>query len=417
MLSINLIDELENKSPDLDYLTRLTESLATASCESSEDAETLKTLGHLYLLQNNDKKSHEYYQKALLAKGLDDAELWYGIGLMYYKNSNYTYAEPSFLRVLALEPEFSKTSSLCIKLGLIYKRFSLYSEAIKYFDRCQGDEGSASSIQKAFCLSKMGSKTEALALFRAVHEKSKSPYTALCLGWFLQPSDVNQALSYLHEGISLCQKDTVEELDLNYAIAQVLYKKKDCAEASNYYYKLLNKNSGDYQIWNSFGIMLAETGQSTQAFRCFIKASELSPTSAEVWNNIGSLYWRSGQLAESKQAYEKALKMSTSSELVKESSKDYVYSDWNVSELPFTKRNILKFKPEFKESDPRPTGFVNANPMQAGVMTNLAAMMGYFNYFRQIATTRIVQQRNEDDKAAEILTDLSSLLPNKRGRD
>jgi tetratricopeptide (TPR) repeat protein len=417
MLSITLIDELDNKSPDLDHLLKLSETLSIQASSESTDPELLKSLGHLYLAQNNDQKSHEFYQKALLSAGLDDAELWYGIGTMYYKNCNYTYAEPSFLRVLSLDPCFPKHSLVNLKLGLIYKRFSLYSEAIKYFDNCEGVEKAQSSIQSAFCLSKMGSKTEALALFKSSHESSRSPFTALCLGWFLSSIDLNQALGVLHEGMSLCQKDTVEELDLLYAIAQVLYKKKDCGEASNCYYKLLNKNSGDYQIWNSFGIMLAETGQSTQAFRCFIKASELSCNSAEVWNNIGSLYWRSGQLAESKQAYEKALKMNLSSELVKENTKEYVYTEWNVSELPFVKRNISKFKPEFKESDSKSTGFVSASPVQPNYQNNFATMMGYFNFFRQIANGRVAQQRNEDDKAAEILTDLSTDLPNKRGRD
>ena len=106
----------------------------------------------------------------------------------------------------------------------------------------------------------------------------------------MHEKDPSSAIMIFNEGLTLCRKDTIEELDLLYALARVLYNRKSYQEASNLYYKLLNKNSGDINFWNSFGIMCAEIGQSAQAFRCFIKASEISQNSAEVWNNIGALY-------------------------------------------------------------------------------------------------------------------------------
>jgi len=414
----NLLLELENNSPDLQKIRAYSDTLQKSCLEDQTDSDSLKSLGHCFLILNNPPKAHEYYQKAMLLKGTEDPELWYGIGLMYYKNSNYPYAEPSLLKVLSLDQSFCTKSSLHLKLGLIYKRLLMYSEAIKHFNACSQEDQMMGLIQSGFCYTKLNSSSEALSSFKSAYELLKCPYSLLCLGWFTSQTDLNTGLAYLTEGLSLCDKDTFDELDLLYALAQVQFKKKDLTEASNSYFKLLNMHSGDAIIWDSFGIMCAETGQSAQAFRCFIRASELSPNSPEVWNNIGALYFRSGQATESKLAYEKALRLTQNPGLIKEASKEFLEIEWNVSELPFTKRTaLLKEKFEVREQENKATqGFVSASQVSNGVFSNYAAIMGYYNYFRQLAASRVVRQKSEDDKAAEILTDLSQ-LPLKRFKD
>ena len=419
MLGIpNLLLELENKSPNLEKIKKYSETLQKSCIENETDSESFKSLGHCYLIQNNPQRAHECYQRALFLKGTEDLELWYGIGLMYYKNSNYPYAEPSFLKVLSADQPFCSKSSLHLKLGLIYKRLCMYSEALKHFSECSQEEKMMGLVQSGFCYIKLNSNTEALNSFKSAYEQLKCPYSALCLGWFTSFTDMKSGTGYLTEALYSCDKDTIEELDLLYALAQIQYKMKDLTEASNSYFKLLNKNSGDFIIWNSFGIMCAETGQSAQAFRCFIRASELSPNSAEVWNNIGVLYYRSGQINESKLAYEKALRMNSNADLIKEATKEFVEIEWNVSELPFIKRTeIIKEKYETKEIENKVTqGFVSANQVNNVIPSNYAAIMGYYNYFRQLAASRVVRQKSEDDKAAEILTDLAQ-LPLKRPKD
>ncbi|OMJ88527.1 hypothetical protein SteCoe_9570 [Stentor coeruleus] len=420
--TVDFIEELESKNIDLDRIRRYAEDLERKLI-LNDDGDLEKNLGHCSLILGNDKKAHEYYQKALLIKGVDDNELWYGIGLMYYRNNNFTYAEPSFLRVVMADPDFPKRFSIYLKLGLIFKRFSHWLDAVTYFQKCLvSDLKIPAQFQFCYCYYQTGKYDEALNCYKEAHNLSKSPYTALCLGWHISFYDSTTGLRYLYEGLALCKKDTVEELDLLYAIARVLYNKKDYNEASNCYYKLLNKNSGDFNLWNSFGIMCAEIDQSSQAFRCFIKASEILPDSVEVWNNIGTLYWKSGQINESRLAYEKAKKINLNSDLIKEETKEYVYSEWNISELPYMKRNpITKMKFDIKEPDvPKiPSGFVNTGLINQNIINSYAAMIGYYNYARQYASMRQFKTiGNEDDKqAAEILTDLSQVLPNKRSRD
>lgn len=420
--SLDLVEEFENKNTDLDKINKLSELYETHVASNSDDGEAWKNFGHCSLILGNDKKAHECYQKALILKGTEDIELWHGIGLLYYKNNSLEYAEPSFLKVVTTCPDYKKNYLINFKLGLIFKRFFHYTNAIEFFSKClDSDEKVSAFCQMGHCYNQLNKLDEALNSYKRAYELTVSTYTTLCLGWFLSKSDSKLALEYLNQGLGLCRKDTVEELDLLYAIARVLHFKGDFQEASNCFYKLLNKNSGDVNFWNSFGIMCAETNQSSQAFRSFIKASEVSSTSAEVWNNIGALYWKSGQINESKMAYEKAKKFNSS--IVKEETKEFIQCDWNISELPYVKRNaIIKVKYDFKETELpiKPPVFVNPNVAPQNFLNNYAAMVSYFNYIRHANALRLAKDRigSEDDKqAAKILTDLSLMLPNKRNRE
>ena len=425
MENLDLIEELENKNPNLEKVSELYEQLEKALVSDPNDGKKWTELGHCSFILGNDKRAHESYQNALIFNCVDTPDLWYGIGLLYYKNSNFKYAEPSFLKVVVLDPNFPKSNSIYFKLGLIFKRFGFYDDAINYFNKCtQGGDASAALCQLGYCYSRQGKAIEASNYYASAYEANKNPHTALCLGWDMHEKDPSSAIMIFNEGLTLCRKDTIEELDLLYALARVLYNRKSYQEASNLYYKLLNKNSGDINFWNSFGIMCAEIGQSAQAFRCFIKASEISQNSAEVWNNIGALYWKSGQANESKLAYEKANRISIDPSIVKERTKEYSYCEWNISELPYITRSaITKMKLDFHENQQiNPKSMPNPDLMSQNIMNNYAAMVGYINYARQYNALRLIREQNttgneEDKQAAEILTDLSQILPNKRSRD
>lgn len=418
-LGQDILSQLENKIPNINQTHSVITVLNSMLIDEPNNGKILKYLGHCNLILNDFKKSHEYYQQSLSILKTEDPELWYGIGLLYYLNNNFLYSEPSFLRVISLDEDFPKRFSIYFKLGRIYKRYSKYQEAIKYFSLClKSEESPQCSTQLGFCHDKIDQKDEALNYFKNSYELNKSPYNCLCLAWFIGQKDVNAALEYITRGLLECMKDTVEELDLIYAKARLLYMNKECGEAGNIYNELLNRNSGDYSIWNSFGIMCAELGQHPQAFRCFIKASELSPRAFEVWNNIGSLYSSTGQMSESRQAYNKAKEFSSNPELIKEGSMEYIYTDWDLSELPFISRpGVIKIKNEVKKIEsPKPQSMpVNTNAVQQNFVNSYAALIGYMNYARQFS---VKKENNSDDfQAAEILSDISKDLPAKRTRD
>lgn len=413
----NLIDELESKSPDLVNIKKTTDILEAGLGSENENFQILKSLGHCYLIQSNISKAHQYYQKALLLQ-LEDSELWYGIGLMYYKSDNFKYAEPSFLKVIANNDRFPQRFLIYFKLGLIFKRFSYYTDALNYFNKClEGNQKIETLCQLGFCYNKLGLQSEALSSFKLAHESGKTSYTALCLGLEYLNSDTDLALSYLNEGLALCKNDTIEELDVLYFIGRVFHKRRDMPQASNYYLRVINKNPSDFLALNSFGILCAETGQSAQAFRCLIKASEISKNSFEIWNNIGCLYWMSGQVNESKMAFDKAKELSVQPDLVKDKTKEFIFIESDISEFPFAKRKIeIKAKPEPVEPAKPQMTFSPFN-IQQTIMNNYAAFTWYFNMAKQCSAIQGMREKTEEDnQAAQILSDLS-MVPAKRHRD
>ena len=280
---IDLVKELENKNADIDAIRISAEVFESSFLITSEKGENWKKLGHYCLILENYKKAHECYQKALILNGTEDIELWYGIGLLYYKNNNFLYAEPSFLKVIMSNPSFFMCKKIYLKLGLIFKRFLRFENAIEYLEKCLESEDKVEALgQLGYCYYRLNQLNESFNYFKAAYLINKSPYTALCMAWFLSGSDIFTAKNYIIEGFSLCQKDTVEELDLLFLNARVLYMNKDYAEANKFFTRLLTKNTADANGWNSLGIMLAEIGDSAQALKCFIKASEILPHSPEV---------------------------------------------------------------------------------------------------------------------------------------
>lgn len=418
-LEQDIFSQLENKFPNVNQIHSVIAELNSKLKDDPNNGKTFKYLGHCNLILKDFKKAHENYQQSLSILKTEDAELWYGIGLLYYLNNNFLYCEPSFLRVLLLDENFPKKFSIYFKLGRIYKQYSKYQEAIKYFSLCLDTEENFNSLtQLGFCHEKLGQREEALNYYKLSYESNKNPYNCLCLAWFMAEEDLDLALDFVGKGLAECLKDTVEELYLIYAKARLLYRKKECGEAGNLYNELLNRNSGDYSIWNSFGIMCAELGQHSQAFRCFIRASELSPRAFEVWNNIGSLYTSTGQTSESRQAYNKAKEYSISPELIKEGSGEYIYTDWDLSELPYIKRPaIVKIKNETRKVEsPEPQRkFLNTSVVPQNFVNSYAALIGYMNYTRQLSVKK--ENGGDDVQAAEILTDISKDLPAKRHRD
>ena len=92
MENLDLIEELENKNPNLEKVSELYEQLEKALVSDPNDGKKWTELGHCSFILGNDKRAHESYQNALIFNCVDTPDLWYGIGLLYYKNSNFKLA-------------------------------------------------------------------------------------------------------------------------------------------------------------------------------------------------------------------------------------------------------------------------------------------------------------------------------------
>ena len=98
-----------------------------------ENGKAWFALGHCYLLKGEYQKCFSAYQRSLYTlSDTRDPQLWYGIGLLYNKFDTFEYAEPAFLAVLRMDPNFEQKSEIMYKLGLIYQKTKRYDNALKY---------------------------------------------------------------------------------------------------------------------------------------------------------------------------------------------------------------------------------------------------------------------------------------------
>mmetsp|Transcript_9019 Transcript_9019/g.1313 ORF Transcript_9019/g.1313 Transcript_9019/m.1313 type:complete len:104 (-) Transcript_9019:12-323(-) len=73
--------------------------------------------------------------------------------------------------------------------------------------------------------------------------------------------------------------------------------------------RAIYKNPNAYVYWCSIGILYAIVRQATDAFECFVRASNLLADRVEVWYNMGVLYENCEQHHEAKLAYQRAMEI------------------------------------------------------------------------------------------------------------
>ena len=109
------------------------------------DGQGWTELGHSYQLNKEYFKSFNAYQQAvILTTDNPNADLWFGIGLLYYRCGHYEWAESSFKAVLSIDHLFHNRSSTHYKLGRIYCRMGYHRRALMSLLDAQRDNASQS---------------------------------------------------------------------------------------------------------------------------------------------------------------------------------------------------------------------------------------------------------------------------------
>lgn len=111
---------------------------ATAFYESKTQKEKPKgkhwtLLAHCYYISEDYEKSYLAYKKALYTyKDDKNPFFWYGIGNLYLKFNSLKYAEPAFLAVIKIAPEFEEKAMVYFHLGLVYKNLNQFQNSEFY---------------------------------------------------------------------------------------------------------------------------------------------------------------------------------------------------------------------------------------------------------------------------------------------
>lgn len=362
-----LKSELEANPSNVNAISKLAQTLASrgdynAACMLYEklvrlDAENglaWVALGHCHLLRGEYQKCFSSYQKALhTLQNNRDAQLWYGIGLLYTKYESYEYAEPAMQAVLRIDPNFEQKGEVYYKLGQIYKKKAAYEDAITHFGHCIEGENVPLTrkidglCQIGTCYEKQSRIDEAISMYRQALELNPNNYKTLeYLGWGLAQSGQDGS-EEMKQALTCVGENPAEEGDLHYLLGRMAIDQLRYVDSKEEFQQAIFKNPNSYAYWCSIGILYATAQQPQDAFESFVKASNLAGDREEIWVNMGILYEHCRQKPEALLAYDRALShqpnnaiaQTRRAELDKESPStppSYVHPEVEISEMSFS---------------------------------------------------------------------------------
>lgn len=359
---------------DISVLSRLAQCQAShgdynSACDlyeklvglDSDNGLAWMALGHCYLLRAEYQKCFQAYQKALgTLQDRKNAQLWYGIGLMYTKLETYEHAEPAFQTVLRIEPDFEQKSEVLFKLSQVYFKLGNYASAATFATSSLQEPAMVPSrrveafCQAGACYEKLRDMDKALENYRKAVEMDPGSYKSWeYLGWAMARSGLDGS-SELRNALKCVGENTAEEGDLHYLLGRTALERKQYVESKEEFQLAIFKNSQTALYWCSIGVLYALALQPQDAFESLVKASNLPGAGEEIWLNMGILYEHCKQKNEAILAYDRALAMKPSNVLALErkvalssnqptsAPPDYVQPYIEISEGPFSQTKDTK---------------------------------------------------------------------------
>uniref|UniRef100_A0AAQ4QCX1 [histone H3]-trimethyl-L-lysine(27) demethylase n=1 Tax=Gasterosteus aculeatus aculeatus TaxID=481459 RepID=A0AAQ4QCX1_GASAC len=241
--------------------------------EGKVDPDIFCQLGHFNLLLEDYSKALSAYQRyfTLQPDYWKNAAFLYGLGMVYFHHNAFQWAIKAFQEVLYIDPGFSRSKEIHLRLGLMFKVNTDYE----------------SSLKVNACILKF--HIAHLYEIQKKHTAAKEAYENLLQTENL-PAQVKattlQQLGWMHH--------TVEQLG-------------DKATKDSYAIQCLQKsleadpNSG--QSWYFLGRCYSSIGKVQDAFISYRQSIDKSEASADTWCSIGVLYQQQNQPMDALQAY------------------------------------------------------------------------------------------------------------------
>uniref|UniRef100_H2YC60 [histone H3]-trimethyl-L-lysine(27) demethylase n=1 Tax=Ciona savignyi TaxID=51511 RepID=H2YC60_CIOSA len=210
----------------------------------------------------------------------------FGLGIVYYHFSAYSWTVKLFQQLLYNEPSFCKINEVHCRLGLVFKVTSNLESAVKHFKRALADPRSC-SISKPEIRFHLGHLYEIQGKYVAARGEYEQiiALPATQVKSFVQANTLRQ-LGWIHH--------TVESFgDAASRSATALQFLQRSIE--------IDRNNG--QTWYFLGRYYSSMGKVHDAFVSYRQSIDKSEASADTWCSIGVLYQEQNQPMDALQAY------------------------------------------------------------------------------------------------------------------
>uniref|UniRef100_A0A3Q3F7F6 [histone H3]-trimethyl-L-lysine(27) demethylase n=1 Tax=Labrus bergylta TaxID=56723 RepID=A0A3Q3F7F6_9LABR len=263
--------------------------------EGKVDPDIFCQLGHFNLLLEDYPKALSAYQRyfSLQSDYWKNAAFLYGLGMVYFHYNAFQWAIKAFQEVLYIDPGFSRSKEIHLRLGLMFKVNTDYESSLKHFQLAVIDSNLC-TLSKAEIQFHIAHLYEIQKKYRAAKEAYESLLQTENLPAQVKATTLQQ-LGWMHHTVEqLGDKGTKD----SYAI-QCLQKSLEA-----------DPNSG--QSWYFLGRCYSSIGKVQDAFISYRQSIDKSEASADTWCSIGVLYQQQNQPMDALQAYICAVQLDNS---------------------------------------------------------------------------------------------------------
>uniref|UniRef100_A0AAQ4Q169 [histone H3]-trimethyl-L-lysine(27) demethylase n=1 Tax=Gasterosteus aculeatus aculeatus TaxID=481459 RepID=A0AAQ4Q169_GASAC len=269
--------------------------------EGKVDPDIFCQLGHFNLLLEDYSKALSAYQRyfTLQPDYWKNAAFLYGLGMVYFHHNAFQWAIKAFQEVLYIDPGFSRSKEIHLRLGLMFKVNTDYESSLKHFQLALIDSDLC-TLSKAESKYGRSAKEAYENLLQTENLPAQVKATTLQqLGWMHhtveQLGDKATKDSY---AIQCLQKSL--EADPNsgqswYFLGRCYSSIGKVQDAFISYRQSIDKSEASADTWCSIGVLYQQQNQPMDALQAYICAVQLDHSHAAAWMDLGTLYESCGQ--------------------------------------------------------------------------------------------------------------------------
>ncbi|CAB3996534.1 lysine-specific demethylase 6A isoform X6, partial [Paramuricea clavata] len=287
-------------------------------------------LGHFHLLLEDYVKALSAYQKFFSIQGdyWKDAPFLYGLGIVYFHYGAYMWTIKAFQQVLYIDPGFTRSNEIHLKLGMMFKMQGNYEASMKHFHQALLDSHpcSLSKFEIQFHIGhlyEMQHKCEnARETYEAVAQSENVPNDVKSnvykqLGWmFFTKEQLGERQTRLQVAVQYLQK-AIESDNTSgaswYLLGRCYAVQGKVHDAFTAYRHAIDKSDASADTWCSIGVLYQQQNQPMDALQAYICAVQLDPYHAASWTDLGILYEACGQPLDAVKCYNAAKRCGASS--------------------------------------------------------------------------------------------------------
>eukprot|EP00916_Digyalum_oweni_P011150 GHVL01018516.1.p1 GENE.GHVL01018516.1~~GHVL01018516.1.p1 ORF type:complete len:320 (+),score=28.21 GHVL01018516.1:119-1078(+) len=267
-------------------------------------------LGHCYNKLNETNKSFEAYQTALNIN-INDADLWYGIALLYVKMRSFVNAEHAMTAILKLTTEKWRRREIYWRLAVLYQQMQKYTKSYMLLNtlllspprEIMQKDVAIQIIQTLGWKTDFKSAVEHMySIFPSLFKQTDKDCCQLYLylaAMLIRENQSSFALNFI-ENINEREFSLQEDSSWWYLYGKACLGVNDLINAREAFQMSIDKDPENCLSWCSLAILSYQTAQAIKLNDCM----------GEAWFNLGILCQYSKRPQESRLAYTKAFNLS-----------------------------------------------------------------------------------------------------------